>query len=59
MGMCCKKKTMTGSRNVWSMKLRVPGQEVDQRKLGTEIVEKDCQAHTLKTEDATDRNRWR
>ena len=30
-------------RNVWSMKCRVSGQEVDQRKLG-QIVEKDCQA---------------
>jgi len=27
MGMCCEKKTMIGWRNVWSMKLRVPGQE--------------------------------
>jgi len=24
-----------------------------------EIAEKDCQAHKLNTEDATDRNRWR
>jgi len=32
MGMCCKKKTMIGWRNVWSMKWRVPGQEVEQRK---------------------------
>ena len=39
MGMCCEKKTMIGLRNVWSMKWRVPDQEVDQRKLG-EIVEK-------------------
>jgi len=29
MGMCCEKKTMIGWRNVWSMKWRVPGQEVD------------------------------
>ena len=28
MGMCCEKKTMIGWRNVWSMKWRVPGQEV-------------------------------
>jgi len=34
MGMYCKKKTMMGEKNVWSMKWRVPGQEVDQRKLG-------------------------
>jgi len=37
MGMCCEKKTMIGWRNVWSMKLRVPGQEVDQRKLGERL----------------------
>jgi len=37
------------------MKLRVPGQEVDQRKL----VEKDRQACKLNREDAVDRNRWR
>jgi len=38
------------------MKWRVPGQEVDQRKLGdwTEIVEKDCKAHGLNREDAMD-----
>jgi len=40
------------------MKLRVPGQEVDQRKPG-EIVEKDCEACKLNREDAMDRNRWR
>jgi len=33
MGMCCKKKTMIGWRNVWSMKWRVPDQRVDHRKL--------------------------
>jgi len=38
------------------MKLRVPGQEVDQRKIG-EIVEKDCQAHKLNREDAMDLNK--
>jgi len=31
MGMCCEKKTMTGWRNVWSIKWRVPDQEVDER----------------------------
>ena len=40
------------------VKLRVPGQEVDHRKLG-EIVEKDCQARKLKWQDAMDHNRWR
>ena len=39
------------------MKLKVLGQEVDQRKLLTEIVEKDCQARKLNREDAIDRNR--
>jgi len=34
-------------------------EEVDQRKLGQEIVEKDCQACKLNREDVTDRNRWR
>jgi len=32
--------------------VEVPGQEVDQRKLGREIVEKDCQACKLNREDA-------
>ena len=40
------------------MKWRVPGQEVDQRKLG-EIVEKDCKACGLNREDAMDCSRWR
>jgi len=40
------------------MKLRVPGQKVDQRKLG-EIAEKDCWTCKLKREDAMDHNRWR
>jgi len=37
----------------------VPGQEVDERKLETEIVEKDCQARKLNEEDAMDHKRWR
>jgi len=41
------------------MKWKVPGQEVDQRKLGREIVEKDCKARGLNREDAVDRSRWR
>ena len=36
------------------MKWRVPGQEVDQRKLGG-----DCRARGLNTEDAMVRSRWR
>jgi len=40
------------------MKSRVPGQDVDQRKLG-EIGEKDCQARKLNREDPMDRNGWR
>jgi len=41
-------------KNVWSMKWRVPGHELDQRKLG-EIVEKGRQAHELNKQDAIDR----
>jgi len=41
-----------------SMKWRVPGQEVDQRKLG-ESVEKDCKARGLNREDAMDCSKWR
>ena len=59
MDMCFKKKTMIGWRNIWSIKWRVPGQEIDQRKRGRVIVEKDCQAYKLNRENATDRNRWR
>jgi len=40
------------------MKLRVPVQEVDQRKRG-ERLEKDCQARKVNRENAVDRNRWR
>ena len=40
MGMCCEKKIMIGWRNVWSMKWRVPGQEVGQRKLGERLWKK-------------------
>jgi len=38
---------------------RVPSQEVDRGKLGSEIVEKHCQAHILNKEEAMDRKRWR
>jgi len=41
------------------MKWIVPGQEVDQRKLGERLWKKDCQARKLNREDAKDRNRWR
>ena len=41
------------------MKWRVPGQEVDQRKLGERFVEKDCKAHGLNREDAMDHSKWR
>ena len=51
-----RKEDNDWGRNVWSMKWRVPGQEVDQRKLG-EVVEKDCQVRKLNREDAVDRNR--
>ena len=38
--------------------MEVPGQEVDQRKLG-EIVKKDYRARGLNMEDAMDCSRWR
>jgi len=53
MGMCCKKKIMIGS-----MKWRVPGQEVDERKLAERLWKK-TKARGLNMEDATDRSRWR
>ena len=40
MGMCCEKKTMIGLRNVWSMKWRIPDQEVDERGLGERLYKK-------------------
>ena len=41
------------------MRWMVPDQEVDQRGLGREVVQKDCQAHKLKREDAIDLSRWK
>jgi len=41
------------------MKWRVPGQEVDRRKLGERLCKKDCQARKLNREDAVDHKRWR
>jgi len=58
-GMCCEKKKMIGWRNVWSMKWRVPDQEVDQRELGEKRVQNDCQAHKLNREDAVVCSRWK
>jgi len=46
------------NNSVWSVKCRMPGQQVDQKTWG-EIVENDCQACNLNREDAMDRNRWR
>ena len=40
------------------MKLRVPGQEVDQRKLGQRLWKKTVR-HKLNREDAMEGNRWR
>jgi len=54
MAMCCKKK-MIKRRIVRSMKWRVSDQEIDQRKLGAEIVHKDCQACKLNMNC----NRWK
>jgi len=58
MGMCCVKKTLSGSTNVWSMRCRAPKQEVDQRGLGERLC-RDCQAHKLNREDAMDCSRWK
>ena len=55
---CCEKMTMTGWRNVWSMKLRVQDQGEDQRRPG-KVVREDCQACKLNKEDAMDRCKWR
>jgi len=56
MGMCGKKKTVIGSKNVWSMKWRVLDQKVDERGL-EEMLCKDSEAHKLNREDAMDRSR--
>ena len=58
MGMCCEKMMMIGWRNAWSMKLRVQGQEENQR-TWREVVREDCQARKLNKEDAMDRCTWR
>ena len=58
MVMCCEKMTMTGWRNVWSMKLRVQDQGEDQRRPWKEVVREDCQARKLNKEDAMDRCKW-
>ena len=59
MGMCCEKKTLIGRRNVWNMRWRAPDQEVDQKRTWTEVVQKDCQAHSLNREDVMDCGRWK
>ena len=41
------------------MKWRVPGQEVDERKLGERLWKKDPQTRGLNREDAMDRIRWK
>ena len=53
MGMCCEKKTMIAWRNVRSMKWRVEGQEVDQRKLGERLWKK-----TVRHINWTERMPW-
>jgi len=37
MDMCCKEKIMTRRGNVWSMKYRVPDEEVDPRGPGERL----------------------
>jgi len=53
MGMCCEKKTLIGWRNVWNMRSRAPGQEVDQIGHGERLCK------NLNKEDAMDRGRWK
>jgi len=57
MGMCCVRKIIIGQ----SMEYEVEGSIPRDRPKRTWIkaVEKDCQACTLKEEDAMDRSRWR
>jgi len=40
MDMYCKRKTMIGCKNVWSMKRRIPDLVVDQRGLGERLCKK-------------------
>ena len=58
MDICCATKTISRWRNVWSIKWRVPGQEVNQKKLERDSG-KGCQARKLNSEDAMDRSGWR
>jgi len=41
------------------MRWRAPDQEVDQRGRGERLRKKNCQAHNLNKEDATDRSKWK
>ena len=59
MGMCCEKMMMIGWRNAWSMKLRVQGQEEDQRGPGEMLSERTVKHIVLNKEDAMDRSKWR
>ena len=60
MGMCCEKMMMIGWRNAWSMKLRVQGQEEDQRGPGKRLSERTVKlVNWVKKEDAMDRCKWR
>jgi len=58
MGMCCEKKTMIGKK---CMEYKVEGTRPRGRSKKTwrAIVEKDCRARGLNTEDAMCRSRWR
>ena len=58
MGMCCKKKTMIGQRNVFSMKWGGARPRGRPKKTWREIVENDSPACKWNREDAVDRNRW-
>ena len=56
--MCCRKMTMTGRRDVWSMGLWVRDQGGPGR-TWREVVQEDCQARKMNKVDAIDRCKWR
>jgi len=60
MGMCCEKMMMTGWRNEWNMKLRVQGQEEDQRGSGERLSETTVKlVNWTKRMPCMDRCKWR
>ena len=45
--------------NAWSMKLRVQGQEEDQRQPGETLSKRTCLVCKVNKEDAVDHTKWR